>query len=362
VDFGHFYRFKASVGLALVVASVGLPWLVFRDDSALSVSRSDLAALTARAQRVIEQKQQHYELLLNALPVISGALFLLGIILLIQGIRGWKIIQGVLDRRELADTVYKENQITPLSPAERHGDDVRKAEDDLPSQIEVEAPVPAVPAETDDKAGMALDTDSRSVQVSQRREASDSLRASMDRRRRVEEIASQRLSVAFRRTHQVERDIAIRSDQGVRATVDLLLRPKDILGDAIVVDVYSIIDERSFYKNASHRFSQLALFGDLYRLSENQQVRCVLLLVFDFKRSLQVGSDLTTLDRLRRRLVGYQEVYPNVVAIATDERALRRVSPADLRRAIEEGRSTFLDPFGGQLVLPLDWSQSATRS
>jgi hypothetical protein len=357
VDFSHLHRFKASLGLALVIAAVGLPWLVLRDDSALSISQDDLDSLTTTAKGIVEQKQRHYEMLQEALPYLSLTLLVGGIVLLVQGIRGWKEIQEVLDRRERAGTALQEHEVrvTTLTENERLVDDVRKAEEDLAVTDEPAppgvAPIDSAAQKSDGAAPSTHAWPGRTMTHTR-----SSLRNSVVQQRQIELLANSKLAGAFKDTHTLERDVVIRTEVGVRATCDMLLRPKRPLSQTIACDVYFVTSEQAFVKNAPNRLGALALFGDLYERS-GEAVRCVMLIVFDFDRSLQLRSSLSAFSRLRLRAYRYGDVYPGVHTLITDERALAEADLAELRAFVGDGYyGDFLGPFGGQLTLPLDWS------
>ncbi len=88
-EYSNIYKFKVSVGTALIAFSFLLPWLYLRENFGMLVSKSEFESLTINAQNIILQKQA----LLNHAPIISLILCIfslfIGIFLVSNGIKKW---------------------------------------------------------------------------------------------------------------------------------------------------------------------------------------------------------------------------------------------------------------------------------
>lgn len=102
LEFGHLYKFVASLGIALMAVAVVGPWAILRDQGALMVSEAELAELTPRAQRVLELKQAHAELVMEWYPRVAAVVFLVGAALTVCGLLFWLPRQAVANKIEEA--------------------------------------------------------------------------------------------------------------------------------------------------------------------------------------------------------------------------------------------------------------------
>lgn len=102
-DFGHFFKFLSSVGLALLVAAVAAPWLFATASGLLTISQDDLSGLTPVARAVILDRQQAIRDVQAWLPLACVLLAAIGLALLIWGLVGWRKRQKVSDDAEDVD-------------------------------------------------------------------------------------------------------------------------------------------------------------------------------------------------------------------------------------------------------------------
>jgi len=96
-DFDHFNKFKVSIGIWCIGASILLPWLILREQAVLLVSSAELDGLTATARGAITARQTHYSWLVRLYPVASLVLLVLGIWQMTAGMKAWKKLQEDLD-------------------------------------------------------------------------------------------------------------------------------------------------------------------------------------------------------------------------------------------------------------------------
>lgn len=100
LEFGDFYKFIASFGLALLVFACILPWTVLRDPLSLNLKEKEISELTQTAQRIVAQRQQYADTLTFIVPQFAVLLALAGIVLMGYGIKGWYSRQKFLDEEQ----------------------------------------------------------------------------------------------------------------------------------------------------------------------------------------------------------------------------------------------------------------------
>ena len=66
IEYGDFYKFIVSLGIALVLAAILVPWLFLREPFDLMIEASRLSGLTPTAQQIVLLRQAH---LLRLLPL-----------------------------------------------------------------------------------------------------------------------------------------------------------------------------------------------------------------------------------------------------------------------------------------------------
>lgn len=100
IEFGHFYKFIASLGLVMMGVAVALPWLIFQQMAPLVIKESDLVQYTTLAQQTISERQQNLQWWAENQLGISLLTFLAGVAVTLHGLQGWKERQQVTDDKE----------------------------------------------------------------------------------------------------------------------------------------------------------------------------------------------------------------------------------------------------------------------
>jgi hypothetical protein len=101
IDFGDFYKFSASLGLALVIFAFVFPWLVLTEDFDFKLQKTQYEALSATVQQIVETRQKLATRLTESTPYISGISMILGLGLMAYGLLKWKKTQSLLDENQL---------------------------------------------------------------------------------------------------------------------------------------------------------------------------------------------------------------------------------------------------------------------
>lgn len=129
LEFSDYYKFAASAGIALLVASALLPWAFLREPFDLLLEASKIALLTPEAQGLIHKRQHLLDVIVYIVPWISGALAIAGAFLTGFGLLKWRHRQTVRDRGEDLDVQKKDKELQSMSWAEVE----KKARDDAES-------------------------------------------------------------------------------------------------------------------------------------------------------------------------------------------------------------------------------------
>lgn len=99
-EYSDFYKFAVSLGIALILAAILLPWLFFREPFDLMVETNQLALLTPLARETILRRQVVVLFVLPLIPWISAILLTAGISLSVLGLSKWRGRQELRDRTE----------------------------------------------------------------------------------------------------------------------------------------------------------------------------------------------------------------------------------------------------------------------
>jgi len=220
IDFGHFYKFVASVGLVLVAASIALPWLFSQTTAVLNIPAGSIAKLTDVSQVVILQRQQALSWAQVAVPWVAVGLFICGVASLVWGLAGWKKRQAVLDTGEDLDLSKKKAAFEAMSPQ-----DVEKkleAETTAPELTTPATPPIGEEGPTPAPAGMGS---GRLVQppVYDRPDR----QARMELLRSYEETTALLLRRSFGDAFSVNSNVRLTTGSGAGAGIDVLLDPMD---------------------------------------------------------------------------------------------------------------------------------------
>ncbi len=77
LEYGDFYKFIASAGIALLAGSIAVPWLFLREPFDLAIDASKLKTLTPVAQSAVAHRQEMVGVILPLLRWVSAGLAIL---------------------------------------------------------------------------------------------------------------------------------------------------------------------------------------------------------------------------------------------------------------------------------------------
>jgi len=142
LEYGDYYKFLASAGIALIAGAVVVPWMFLREPFDLAIEASKIAQLTPDAQSVIHARQHFVAIIINYIPVASGVMAAIGAGLAGIGLYPWRSRQSVRDRAEDLANEKLDKELKSMSPEQIEA----KAKTDLeiPEEIEL-AMVTALP-------------------------------------------------------------------------------------------------------------------------------------------------------------------------------------------------------------------------
>jgi len=118
LEYGDFYKFVASAGIALIAGALALPWLFLREPFDLTIDESKLKTLTPIARGAVMHRQQIVAGILPWLPWASVLLASLGFGLIICGLVMWSTRQRIRDRGEEAATKKAEQELRQMTKQE----------------------------------------------------------------------------------------------------------------------------------------------------------------------------------------------------------------------------------------------------
>ena len=118
LEYGDFYKFVASAGIALIAGAVGVPWLFLREPFDLNVDTSKLRTLTPIAQSAVMHRQLLVAHVLPWLPWFPLVVAILGLALATWGLERWHGRQKIRDRGEDAATKKAEHELRQMSTKE----------------------------------------------------------------------------------------------------------------------------------------------------------------------------------------------------------------------------------------------------
>jgi hypothetical protein len=149
LDYGDFYKFVASAGIALIAGAVAVPWLFLREPFDLTIESSKLQTLTPLAQSVVTHRQALIAGMLPLIPWVSAGLAALGLALVVLGLLLWYSRQRIRDRGEEAATKKAERELEQIPRREVEAN----ARQDLePIEEELQLTPSVEPASTSVKA------------------------------------------------------------------------------------------------------------------------------------------------------------------------------------------------------------------
>lgn len=120
MNYSDFYRFLVSLGVLLMGMAFVLPWLFLREPFNLLLEVSRSQTLTPAAQHILAVRQRWLDFAYVILPWISGASFVLGVVVSSVGLKKWwKKQRDVIDPMEVASLrSMTEKQIADKAKAE----------------------------------------------------------------------------------------------------------------------------------------------------------------------------------------------------------------------------------------------------
>jgi len=119
IEYGDFYKFIVSVGIALLIAAVLLPWLFLREPFDLLVDANQITHLTPAAQAILASRQLLLARAFHFVPWISGTLFIVGLALSIGGLLLWRPRQAIRDQSEDLDLEKRRRELKSMSAEQR---------------------------------------------------------------------------------------------------------------------------------------------------------------------------------------------------------------------------------------------------
>jgi hypothetical protein len=100
IEYGDFYKFVVSLGIALVLAAILAPWLFLREPFDLMIEASRLSQLTPAAQQIVLLRQTYLLRLLPVIPWFSFSLLIIGAGAISIGLKKWYNRQTLRDTSE----------------------------------------------------------------------------------------------------------------------------------------------------------------------------------------------------------------------------------------------------------------------
>lgn len=327
-EFGHFYKFAVSLGLILVALGLGLPWLVLRDTSGLTIPAADLDRVTPTARAVLEDKQRHQQWIVDHYAGVSIGLVALGCLVLGYGAMKWWRRQSVLDETEDVQRDTAKAQLSQMTPAEVE----EKQEAELAMEL---AQADAIePSPAGDHAGSVKPIGDRYSASDPRDTKTETFKAMRDVERRLTSVFGK----AFEPSHWAQSNVKLSSNNLV-TTLDLLLIRRELRGAK--EDWANYVVELNFVssgKTLAHRVT-VGITEVMLRVSQTESILGV-------KASgvLVVAYDNLNLDEIADKLKGLVDAARRVTparvrVVLVRASAIGDLHPEEVRRAVEsEGR------------------------
>jgi hypothetical protein len=140
LEYGDYYKFIASAGIALIAGAVVVPWIFLREPFDLAIEASKIALLTPDAQNIIHARQHLIATTINYLPLASGLMATVGATLTGLGLYPWRFRQSVRDKTEDLQTEKLDKELKAMSPEQIE----TKAKNDLENAEELEPALRAI--------------------------------------------------------------------------------------------------------------------------------------------------------------------------------------------------------------------------
>ncbi len=118
LEYGDYYKFIASAGIALIAGAVVVPWMFLREPFDLAIEASKIPLLTQDSQNIVHARQHVITVIVYALPKMSVGLATAGALLTVIGLIGWHSRQSVRDKSEDLTARKLEEELKAMSPAQ----------------------------------------------------------------------------------------------------------------------------------------------------------------------------------------------------------------------------------------------------
>lgn len=135
LEYGDYYKFIASAGIALIVGAVAIPWLFLREPFDLAVEASKIGSFTPDAQNIIHTRQHLIAVIIGSLPIASGIMLVVGAVLTAIGLCSWHSRQSVRDHSEDLQAEKLSKELKAMSPEQIE----TKAKTDLENEDEMDS-------------------------------------------------------------------------------------------------------------------------------------------------------------------------------------------------------------------------------
>jgi hypothetical protein len=136
LEYGDYYKFIASAGIALIAGAVLVPWMFLREPFDLAIDASKIALLTPDAQNIVHARQHLIATTISYLPLASGLMATLGTVLTGTGLYQWRSRQSVRDKTEDLQSAKLDKEFQAMSQEQietKAKNDFKDAEDLEPS-------------------------------------------------------------------------------------------------------------------------------------------------------------------------------------------------------------------------------------
>jgi hypothetical protein len=117
-EFGDLNRFFVSLGLTLVLGSLGIMWLFYREPFDLARTVAELNGLTPLAKAIILERQRHVGRALTLVPWLALGGVLTGLFLFFLGLFRWIPSQKTVEQIQDLTRKKLENEVRRMTPAE----------------------------------------------------------------------------------------------------------------------------------------------------------------------------------------------------------------------------------------------------
>ena len=116
LNYSDYYRFRVSLGVALLSAAAIIPWLYLGSDFGVAMRQLEFEGLRPAAQRLVERKERFGETLSIVVPMLSIFLGIVGLSQIWDGLEAWKPRQQLRDEHSELELAELRHRVTPLPP------------------------------------------------------------------------------------------------------------------------------------------------------------------------------------------------------------------------------------------------------